>query len=347
MNRIRILLGSALAGAATALVATTAFAQGSAEVMEPSAEIARASRRRAQRDAGRRASRVGQVGGRAQGRDRPHPADQLSRRERRAGRHRRRPRRGARRHPRRRGPDDRRRRGRGDRAVDHVEAVRRLDLRHQRRPGAREAGRRDRLHVRRDDDHDDPGQPARGRLDGGPLRQAGRRSGRHLPGAPGRGGFGEMRDADGNHVAAEDARRAAGGPDRPGGRHGQRLRHQRLHDREPGRERQGARGAARHPARRRLSRHADRQGQSRAARHARGGAASRWSTPAATRRSWRNGASARSRSRPSRSTTPPACRWSEADGPHRHPPRPVGTSCRPSEPGFSGGRSPPEPPRSS
>ena len=39
MNRIRILLGSALAGAATALVATTAFAQGSAEVMEPSAEI--------------------------------------------------------------------------------------------------------------------------------------------------------------------------------------------------------------------------------------------------------------------------------------------------------------------
>ena len=39
MNRIGILLGSALAGATTALVATTALAQGSAEVMEPSAEI--------------------------------------------------------------------------------------------------------------------------------------------------------------------------------------------------------------------------------------------------------------------------------------------------------------------
>ncbi len=39
MNRVSRLLGSALTGAATALVATTAFAQGSAEVMEPGSEI--------------------------------------------------------------------------------------------------------------------------------------------------------------------------------------------------------------------------------------------------------------------------------------------------------------------
>lgn len=39
MTGIRRLLGSAFVGATTALVATTAFAQGSAEVMKPSAEI--------------------------------------------------------------------------------------------------------------------------------------------------------------------------------------------------------------------------------------------------------------------------------------------------------------------
>src|SRR4051812_37094012 len=39
MNGIRTLLGSALVGTTTALLATTAFAQSSAQVMKPSAEI--------------------------------------------------------------------------------------------------------------------------------------------------------------------------------------------------------------------------------------------------------------------------------------------------------------------